>query len=184
MLIPRGEAILSEDGLYRTWLTRDLGNVDGKVLVSIGANPSTADAMKDDQTMAKEQEFARRWGCTFFVKVNVYAYRATKPKDMWAAEKHGVDIVGCDVRGLHNDAFIQRALRLAWVQKGIVLAAWGKIPKQPRVAEILRKLATSPFLDETPLMCLGTNNDGSPKHTLYLPYETPLVRWEPGAWAA
>lgn len=182
MLIPRGEVILSPCGTYRTWLTRPLGGE--RPLVSIGANPSVADANIDDQTMRKEQNFALFWGCQMLVKVNVYAYRATKPKDMWDAEKRGVDIVGCDVNGLHNDAFVQRAIHLAWERKGIVLAAWGKIPKQPRIAELLRKLRTFPFIDEVPLMCLGTNDDGSPKHTLYLPYEAKLERWELGAWAA
>lgn len=174
-LVPRGQVVLSECGLYRTWLTRELGGE--RPLVSIGANPSIADAETDDQTMRKEQAFARLWGCGRLIKVNMYAYRATKPSDMWKAEKAGVDIVGCDVRGLHNDAFIQKAINDAFHHKGIVLACWGAIPKLPRVNEFLRKLDTYPFRDEVPLMCLGTNDNGSPKHTLYLPYETPLVPW-------
>lgn len=184
MLIPRGEVILSPCGTYRTWLTRPLGGE--RPLVSIGANPSVADANIDDQTMRKEQNFALLWGCKLFIKVNMNAYRATKPKDMWAAEARGEDIVGVDVCGLHNDDYILRAIQLAIDHGGIVLGAWGAITKQPRVAEVLAKIADR-FPDwyrDVGIQCLGTNNDGSPKHTLYLPYEAKLERWEPGAWAA
>lgn len=184
MLIPRGSAILSECAKFRVWLERDLGGL--RPLVSIGANPSTADHEKDDQTMRKEQGFARFWGCGRLVKVNMNGYRATKPKDMWAAAARGEDIIGVDVKGLHNDDYILRAIQLAIDHGGIVLGAWGAITKPDRVADVLLKIRDRfpDWYHDVGIQCLGKNGDGSPKHTLYLPYETPRERWEPGLWAA
>lgn len=173
-LIPRGTAILSPDGVYRVWLERELGGT--RPLVSIGLNPSTADAEIDDQTMRKEQGFARRWGCGLLIKVNLYAYRATKPKDMWAAQARGVDIVGGDGQGLGNDNWIRMAAARASAAGGILLCAWGGHGKPERVAQVIAAIREVPGAEQL-LKCLGTNNDGSPKHTLYLPYETPLVDW-------
>lgn len=180
--VAKGDAILSACGKYRAWLTRELGGT--RPLVSIGANPSTADAWKDDQTMLTEQRFARRWGCGLLVKVNVYAYRATEPKDMWAAWKAGTDIVGGNINGLHNDDYVARAIRLAIERDGIVLFAWGKIPsdtfkktKVDRVRHMLDYLNGIALGGTFTPMCLGKNQDGSPKHTLYQPLDKELVPW-------
>lgn len=189
MPLPRGAAILSEDGKYRTWLERPLGgpiwpDPACKLLVVIGANPSTADAIKDDQTMTKEQEFGRRWGCSLLIKVNMYGFRAKDPKDMWAARtERDEDIVGVNVLGRHNDSYILEAVGRAVERPGsVLLGAWGKIPREDRVAEVVTKIIHkyplqigSDFI--AGIQCLGMNKDGSPKHTLYLPYETPLQPW-------
>jgi hypothetical protein len=180
LLIPRGSAILSECEKYRAWLDRDLGGT--RPLVSVGANPSTADAIKDDNTVKTEMPFARIWGCGRLIKVNVFAFRATFPKDMWAAHAAGADIVGCNINGLHNDVFIKRAVREVLLHDGILLFAWGKIPGKnqagrDRVAEVVEMLRTHPELGGVTPMCLGTNLDGSPKHTLYQPHSAELVPW-------
>lgn len=182
MLIARGEAIISADELYRAWLTRELGGV--RPLVSIGVNPSTADAMEEDNTIKTEQAFARIWGCGRLIKVNPYAFRAKKPKVMMAAFALGIDIVGCDIRGLHNDDYIARAIGLAIEHDGIVLFAWGKIAGEvakktgrDRIADMLAGIKKRGLWDRFTPMCIGTNGDGSPKHTLYQPHTAELVPW-------
>lgn len=178
-LVPRGDVVLSPEEGHRFFLTRELGGA--RPLVSIGVNPSTADADTDDQTMRKEQGYARRWECGRLIKVNMYGYRATDIKDMWAAEKRGVDIVGA-MPGFHNDWYILHAIQLAIEHDGIVLAAWGKHAKLGRVIEVLRKIHDRypQWLSGNGLQCLGTNGDGSPKHTLYLGLALAPHRWNFG----
>jgi hypothetical protein len=182
MLIPKGEAILSEDGVYRAWITRELGGE--RPLVTIGINPSTADAFEDDNTIENEMAFTRIWGCGRLIKVNPWAYRARFAKNMWAAHKAGVDIVGCDIRGLHNDDYISRAIRVAIEHDGIVLFAWGNLAGETkkrtgidRIADMLATLRDNGLMGKFMPMCLGTNKDGSPKHTLYQPHDKEIVPW-------
>jgi hypothetical protein len=126
---PQDVAAFSDDEIYRWWLTRHFDNplpyldgetfadhavrqsaVDCRPMMCCGLNPSTATATTDDQTIRKDIGFARRWGCGWFGKVNAYGYRATDPKDMKAARKQGVDIVGAD-----NDRWLRHAFETAAV---------------------------------------------------------------------
>ena len=159
-------ARLSDDEVYRWMLDRKLGGP--RVLGICGLNPSTADAHENDQTISKETGFALRWQCNWLWKVNAYGYRATKPTDMRLAAKRGVDIVGPE-----NDASVRECLQAVVDSAGIFLVAWGGNIEPSRQAELAY------LIDEYDVapMCLGTNGDGTPKHPLYLPYSTPLVRW-------
>lgn len=156
-------ARFSPCGTYRYELTRELGGE--RPLVICGLNPSTATAETNDPTIRREIGFARHWGCGRLVKVNAYAFRATDPKVMKRKRRTGVDIVGPD-----NDRCIQNAVDLARITNGIVLVAWGGNIEPSRQAEV-----SYVFGDDA--MCLGTNDNGTPKHPLYLPYETALVHW-------
>lgn len=164
-------ARFSPCGTYRYELTREnlpsqfeISDSD-RPLVICGLNPSTATAETDDQTIRKEIGFAKLWGCGRLVKVNAYAYRATDPNDMKRARRAGVDIVGPD-----NERWIRNAVELARTCKGITLVAWGGHIEKSWQAELA-------YIFGDDAMCLGTNGDGTPKHPLYLSYETPLVYW-------
>lgn len=115
-----GSAFFSPEtpAVYRWSLTRNLGG--DCPLVIIGLNPSTADAIKPDPTITREIGFAKAWGYNWLVKANAYAYRATKPADMFKARRAGVDIVG-----EHNDQTIVAAVALAQQRNGRVMVAWG-----------------------------------------------------------
>jgi hypothetical protein len=159
-------AIYSPCRRFRYILTRNVGAGD-RVLVGMGLNPSTATAFKNDPTIKRGIGFASRWGCGLYVMLNAYGWRDTKPANLWAAERNGVDIVG-----EHNDAAIDTVLCALSVEDR-VLAAWGGHAEPDRVARVAELMVGA---DAIP-MCLGTNCDGSPRHLLYLPYETPLERW-------
>ena len=162
-LLSDDTAEFSPCGTYRYWLTRELGG--DRPLVDCGLNPSTATAEINDQTIRKNIGFARRWGCGRLVKTNAYGFRATDPNVMKRARKSGIDIVGPG-----NDAALLRAVELVRLTGGILLVTWGahiEPERQRELARIFGDLA----------MCLGTNGDGSPRHPLYLKYETPLVPW-------
>ena len=126
-------------------------------------NPSIADAHKDDTTIRKCRGFAERLGFGGLHVVNLYAYRATKPKAMWASEAAGLDIVGPD-----NDEVLREAFR-----RGDAIAAWGANAKPDRVhfVSILARAAGSRLLS------LSVTKAGAPGHPLMLPYSCTLQPW-------
>lgn len=132
-------------------------------LMVIGLNPSTADETKDDPTIRKCIGFARRWHFGALCMTNLFAWRDTKPETM----KRVDDPAG--------EAQQHHLLKCA-SEAGMVLAAWGKHGRHRNqdltVGQWLQSIGVQ-------LKCLKTNNDGSPMHPLYVPYETAPVEWRP-----
>jgi len=154
-------ARISEDGLYRYALGRRWG--DGEPVRFVMLNPSTADASVDDPTIRRCMSFARTWGYDAVTVLNLYALRATQPRELWKA----ADPVGPD-----NDAYLRIA---AEGGVGLTVAAWGANARMDRV-EVFRRL-----FQQTTVHCLGTTKDGSPRHPLYVPGAHPLhVYYRPG----
>lgn len=151
-----GSAILSADERYRYRLTRAV-TVTNRPVVWVMLNPSTADATTDDPTIRRVLGFSQAWACGPIHVVNLYAYRATNPDDLLAAD----DPVGPD-----NDEHVHVVLGIAEV----VVAAWGaKIAQAPRGHERASAvLGTAEALGK-PVYCLGTTIDGYPRHPLYVP---------------
>ena len=91
---------------------------------------------------------------------NIFAFRATDPRDM----KNQEDPVGPD-----NDKWLLSVYKDA----GLVVAAWGThgsfLDRDRDVMSLLGRLE-----------CLGVNQDGSPKHPLYLSKKTKLRIYEGG----
>jgi hypothetical protein len=74
-------ALLSECGQYRYRLWR-LWDALAPVMVWVLLNPSTADADTDDPTVRKCVGFARAHRYGGVVLVNLFAWRATDPKQL------------------------------------------------------------------------------------------------------
>lgn len=170
-------ALFGADGLHRYMLERRIASQpgSGRRLVACGLNPSTADAFKNDPTVRREIGFASAWDCSTFVKVNAYAWRDTKPANMWRA----ADAAGGmrKIIGVANDTAIATALTMLKRDGGIALACWGTHAKPDRVLQLARIAHDIGVV----WMCLGTNKGGSPRHPLYVPNGTPL---EPWVWVA
>jgi hypothetical protein len=125
----------------------------------IGLNPSIADAEIDDPTLNRCIKFARAWGYGGLVIGNLFAYRATDPKQL----KRISDPVGPE-----NDLWVGR-LR-SEVQ--LAVAAWGhRGVLQDRAARVSERMGE--------LYCLGTTRSGAPRHPLYVPAVTMPVPWTP-----
>ena len=123
-------------------------------------NPSTADAWRDDPTIARCKGFAERWGYARLEVVNLFALRATHPADLKRlARTH-------DVIGPRNDAVLRRACRRA----DRVVAAWGAHGDLLGRADEVRAM-----LPHVPWQCLGTTKDGHPRHPGRIPNATRLV---------
>ena len=151
-------ARISPCGRYRYELTRTWGK--GPVLSFVMLNPSTADASVDDATIRRCLAFAKRDGFDGLRVVNLFAFRATDPSVMAQA----VDPVGPE-----NDAYL---LDLFVADRPAVVAAWGVGGGLHRRDVAVRQLAGMMGVD---LLCLGTTQNGSPRHPLYVRADQPLV---------
>lgn len=151
-------AQISPCGRYRYTLGRRWG--DGGTVGFLMLNPSTADARKDDPTLRRCIGFARDWGYGGVTVANLYAYRATKPADLWKA---------ADPIGPANDA------HLTAVADGcdLLVAAWGAHAKPDRVAAVL----ALPGMNR--LHALALTASGQPGHPLYLRGDLVPQPWMP-----
>lgn len=121
-----------------------------KAVAFVGLNPSTADETADDPTIRRCTRFARDWGYGGLVMLNLFAYRATDPRDMKAA---------ADPVGPENDTYLQRCAERA----GIVVAAWGAHGDyQGRAQDVVDRGLLGSFT------VLGLTKDGHPRHPLYM----------------
>ena len=180
MLFPQGDAQFSGCGRYRYRLSRDLGSK--MTITFVMLNPSTADGNKDDPTIRRCKGFAKEWGYGRLLIVNVYAFRATAPRDMWRMCDGGGDLtkgMGWIV-GEDNDSAITRATCEARGTGGIVVCAWGRggtTDKKLLATHADRVSRIAWLIGRGSLYCLGENGDGSPKHPLYLSEETEAMVW-------
>lgn len=141
--------------LWRRWTPKTPGNY----CMFIGLNPSTADEHLNDPTVGRCIRFAMQWGYDSLCMTNLFAYRATLPKDM----KRFPEPVG----PWNDDTLVKLA-----EGAGIVILAWGNHGSHlGRAAHVLKLLEGSLFK----LHHLGTNSDGSPKHPLYLKSDTKPI---------
>lgn len=138
--------------LWRKWDDR----LDAKMVAFIGLNPSTADETQDDPTIRRCIGFAKAWGYGSLCMLNLFAFRATDPKEMLAAD----DPVGPD-----NDFTIQRmSLRVDCV------AAWGTHGTHRGRDKAVRGMVEN-------LHYLRLTKDGHPAHPLYLPATLTPQKW-------
>jgi hypothetical protein len=155
-------AKLSGDGRYRYTLGRVWDSSPPAVFVML--NPSTADAERDDNTIVRCCNFAKDLGCGGLHVVNLYAYRATKPTDLWKA---------ADPIGPENDEILRATFLTAHGEGSPVIAAWGVNAKADREAfvSVLARAAG------VTLTALGVTKDHAPRHPLYLPAVARPERW-------
>jgi hypothetical protein len=154
-------ALISDCGLYRYWLSRDVQTRGfAGVLTYIMLNPSTADATKDDATIRRCTGFALRNDFERFRVVNLFAYRATDPKDL----KKARDPIGPD--------------NMKWIKElcessDQVVCAWGAHGTYGRQNEKVVNL-----LSDINLYALGFTKHEQPKHPLYVPKETEFMPYK------
>ena len=160
MTVDPGSGRTGGDERYRYALERRWA--PGPRLVWVLANPSTADAERDDPTVRRCVAFSRGHGAGGLVIVNLFAWRASDP----AALARVADPVGPG-----DDDAIRSALATS---TGPVVAAWGVQPDAARVRTVIG------LLGDRETLCLGVTRDGHPRHPLYVPGATRLRPWAPG----
>ena len=153
---PTRSAVISPCGRYRYRLDRRWA--DGPSIAWIMLNPSTADSNTDDPTIRRIRAFSRAWGFGALTAVNLYAWRATDPRDLWQAP---------DPIGPENDAYLVEACA-----ESDVIAAWGANARPGRIAEVL----ALPGMAR--VQALEVTKAGQPKHPLYLRGDLTPRPWE------
>ena len=156
------DAWLSPCGRYRYALTRRWA--EGPAAAFVMLNPSTADAREDDATVRKCVGFARRWGAGGLVVANLYALRATDPRDLArAADPVGGEAADHVLRRVHD-----LAADIRWV-----VAAWGgSLPPGGDARARAVVAIVGPLV-----WCFGRTRGGQPRHPLMLSYDTRLEEY-------
>jgi hypothetical protein len=153
----KSTARFSPCGRYRYSLTR-IWDRHRPIILFIGLNPSTADAIKNDPTVSRCIGFAKKWGYGGMFMANIFAYRSTDPDVL----KRVADPVGPG-----NDAAIRRMCR----QARHVVVAWGARGRLHGRGEQILTIVKEPH-------CLGTTQNGSPRHPLYAGGAARLRRYQ------
>ena len=164
-------AVIDETGMYRYVLGRRLGNLPGRLLW-VMLNPSRADHVVDDPTIRKCKAFGHLWGFGEMRVVNLFAFRATDPKELLTA---------ADPVGPENDKHIGE--QIAWATR--IVLAWGNVPSKidrlfkssgyyTRSGFVTWKVTHQPVIKE--VLCLGWTGQSQPRHPLYLPYTADLIK--------
>ncbi|QDP58382.1 MAG: hypothetical protein Unbinned664contig1000_63 [Prokaryotic dsDNA virus sp.] len=143
-------AVISECGKYRYRLWRIWDQNKPKVGFCM-LNPSTADASVDDPTIRRLIGFAKAWGYGGFYVVNLFALRSPKPVLL----KTAADPIGPD-----NSKHISEVAGLV----DVMVCAWGNHGH----FVMADKLAMACMHGLTSTQALHINDDGSPKHPLYI----------------
>lgn len=124
-------------------------------------NPSTADADKDDSTIRRCKGFAQRFGYGVMLVVNLFDYRATDPKELKKAAMP---------YSSRNVNHILKAVR----RSEKVICAWGTHGAYREGDKKVLKILADKGIR---LYALGLTKGGYPKHPLYVPYNSKLVRF-------
>jgi hypothetical protein len=127
--------------LWRTW------DDSLPYVMFVGLNPSTADENTDDPTLIRCMNFAKSWGYGGVCMANLFAFRATDPLVMKAADN--------PVGRLNNKWLKQLAQ-----EAGLVVAAWGNDGVYLKRSQKVVKMIPD-------LYCLKMNKSGEPAHPLY-----------------
>ena len=148
---------------YRYTLSREWDSGDGRVVMFVMMNPSTATGEEDDRTIAKCTKYAKRWGYSGLIVCNTFAYRCTDQRRLGEVT---------DPVGPYNDIWIKEAARLS--DKAIFAYGKPKIKelgyRGPQVVELVKSVGLQPFI-------LKLNTDGTPCHPLYLPDNLHPLEW-------
>jgi hypothetical protein len=160
----RRQAHFSPDRRYRYWLKIVDGDIYPERLVMfIGLNPSTADEREDDPTIRRCRSFARSWGYNGIIMANLFAFRATDPRQMMADP---------EPIGPENETsmFFRLSAQCAAPNP---IACWGNKGGHLNRANYITGIVQ--------MDCLRFNTDGSPCHPLYLPKTLKPVQFNYGA---
>lgn len=155
-------ATYSECEAYRYALTRVWDDTRRRVLFLM-LNPSKATEVANDPTVERCERRARALGFGGMRVVNIFAFRATDPRDLKAA---------ADPCGPDNDLAIREGVD--WADE--VIAAWGAhgahLGRGAAVAALLAAGGSAP-------VHLGLSKAGHPRHPLYIAYSQRPEPWSP-----
>lgn len=157
------QAIFSRCGTYRYVLRRKIPQSASDPTfrfrngLFVMLNPSTADGIGDDATIRRCRAFAKAARWTDMTVVNLYALRATDPREL---RTHP------DPMGSENYKHVANEVG----QADQVVLAWGSNP-------MARGPLARELMDLPDVFCLGKTMKGHPRHPLYVAAIQTFVRF-------
>jgi hypothetical protein len=148
-------AVFDDSMAYRYRLVRQFKFPDDKRVIFIMLNPSTADAFKNDPTVARCCRYAKDWDATSLEVLNIFALRSTDP--------HALYVSSNPVGGMNTETIL-KSVTSPIVDK--VIAAWGAHGALEARGTIMRL-----FLQEKGIKLYHLGDltaGGQPRHPLYL----------------
>lgn len=158
-------------GEERLFLWRRWG--PGPAIAIVGVNPSTAAALKPDNTIRSTIRLATAAGFQAVWMLNLWPYCATSQRDLFTALDDQLPMRIADA---------DRYLRVAVEHAGRVALAWGRSSGAPRSFDRHRRVRAGVVIAmcqqlARPPHVWGITEGGHPAHPLYMATETPLVSW-------
>ena len=144
-------AIINKNKRYSLWR---IWNENLPKVLYVMLNPSLANDSKDDRTIKKLNYFTKKFGFGGFYVGNIYPQITPYPKVLYS-----LSLSQSKKNCFHINSMIKKSKKTVF--------AWGNCKERPLWVEALVK---------NPL-CFGHNKNGSPKHPLYLPKTTSLVKF-------
>lgn len=132
----------------------------------VGLNPSTATELKDDRTVRRCKDFARKWGYGGMVMTNAFSFRSTSPQGIKTGSIPFEE---------QNDSYLSYWAGSDLVK--LIVVGWGNhcrwLDRDKRVLKLLE-----PHSEK--LHCLKINQGGVPAHPLYQPgsLKPSPFKWE------
>lgn len=159
--------MFSDDGRYRYLLTRDADQrspVWKERVCWILLNPSTASEDQDDPTIRRCVRFAWGWGFMGVDIVNLFGFRATRPKELYRMTLEAA-------QGPSNKTHVLSAVAGA----RMVVCGWGVHGAlYEQGLEVRMWMRRAGFLPSH----LGLTKGGQPRHPLYLKGDLKPEVWK------
>jgi hypothetical protein len=127
----------------------------------IGLNPSTANEMDDDPTIRRCVRFARDWGFGGICMTNLFPMVTAYPDELDEVQFSD-----------ENRELVMDAAKAA----GKIICCWGNFSQAQKWGRALIEVLVE---DNLPVSHLGQNQNGSPKHPLYLKRTTQPTHYLP-----
>lgn len=160
--------------MYRYTLYRELAGL-GRPVLFVMLNPSTADVYVDDPTIRRCMGFGRREAAAHINVVNLYPLRATDPKELRVAPISPEAM-------LHNTEILKRYLAAQKTPQGHkIVCAWGAHSAAIELGGVSTFVRIWEEAGKPDLWCLGTTQQGAPRHPLYVKGDAPLIPFVPKA---
>jgi hypothetical protein len=120
----------------------------------VGLNPSTANETEDDPTIRRCIALTKRWGYGCLAMTNIFSMVTAYPNEL------------DDTRfSDENRELVMDAAKRA----GMIICCWGNFSQAQKWGRALVAVLVE---DNLPVFHLGLNQNGSPKHPLYLKSDT------------
>ena len=142
-------AIKNKQNRYQLWR---IWNKEKPLILFILLNPSNADEKNDDKTVKKLIGFTKIFEYGGFYLGNLYSLTNSTPSP--------AKFICDEARNIKHIEIMKKKCKQ-------VVVGWGKLGKYPNWL-IDKRMKP---------MCFGVNKNGTPKHPLYLSYETELINY-------